>query len=137
MRGCFKRAFARAAWKALVNNVLPYRMDFAESKETLRKAWLMWELGEGYMEVIGQKDKPWVTLCVSVENVLLCVTIDLALEKIKVSATNGFTMTKNQSFDLGGQELDALLNACRWLHGVSFKALSGVKYHYNNNQRFV
>lgn len=137
MRGCFKRAFARAAWNALVNNVLPYRMDFAESKGALRKAWLMWELGEGYVEVIGQKDKPWVTLCVSVENVLLCVTIDLALEKIKVAATNGFTMTKNQSFDVGDEDLGALLNACRWVRGVSFKALSGVKYHYNTNQRFV
>ena len=135
MRGCFKRAFARAAWKAMVNNVLPYRRYFEE--KTLRKAWLMWELGEGYVEVVGTKSKPWITLCVSVENVLLCVTIDLALEKIKVAATNGFTMTKNQSFDLGGQELAALLNACRWLRGVSFKALSGVKYHYNNNQRFV
>lgn len=136
MRGCFKRAFARASWKALVNNVLPYRRYFEE--KTLRKAWLMWEMSDGYIEVVGQKSNPWITLCVSVENVLLCVTIDLALEKIKVAATNGFTMTKNQSFDLGGQELGALLNACRWLCGdVSFKALSGVKYHYNNNQRFV
>ena len=119
----------------MVNNVLPYRRYFEE--KTLRKAWLMWEMSDGYIEVVGTKSKPWITLCVSVENVLLCVTIDLALEKIKVAATNGFTMTKNQSFDLGDQELGALLNACRWVRGVSFKALSGVKYHYNNNQRFV
>lgn len=115
MRGCVKRAFARAAWNALVNSVLPYSMDFAENKKTLRKAWLMWELGKGYMEVLGTKHKPWVTLCVTVENVLLCVTIDFALEKIKVAATNGFTMTKNQSFDVMGEDLDKLIYACRWL----------------------
>ena len=111
----FKRAFARASWNALVNSVLPYRKDLAENKRALRKAWLMWEREGCYMEVSGEKTKPCVAVCVTVENVLLCIGVDLVKEKINVSATNGYIVIKNESFDVVGVDLDALLNACRFL----------------------
>ena len=111
----FKRAFARALWNACLNNVIPYRSDFVESVKVLRKAWLMWELGGCYMEVVGQKHKPCVAVCVTVENVLLCIGVDLVKEIINVSATNGYVVIKNESFDVMGEDLDKLIYACRWL----------------------
>ena len=115
MRRCFKRAFARALWNACLNCVIPYRRDFVESIEVLRKAWLMWEREGCYMEVSGEKTRPRVAVCVTVENVLLCIGVDLVKEKINVSATNGYIVIKNESFDVVGVDLDALLNACRFL----------------------
>lgn len=115
MKRCVKRAFARALWNACLNNVIPYRRDFVESIEVLRKAWLMWELGGCYMKVSGEKKKPCVGVCITVENVLLCIGVDLVKEIINVSATNGYVVKKNESFDVMGEDLDALINACRYL----------------------